>query len=370
MKLLFLFFLAPAFAHVVNLPPISNSKEKYEWVSIDPHVHTKVNGAEGCPNSVSKLEMLEYGLRYSLQVVIDNYWGPHRPTQEEAKRFPLPFVENRTAEENIHGNNHQLKIARDEKTGKPTVANLIDALEVSWFISDRGSHLGILGSKTLQWFFDQNGEDKHKTGVEVLEALHEETAEHNQNLLKTQGPGAALNNHFVILSHLFQWNPRGYPQVASVDYGRPFELPVTVAFEEWGVKGLGTEGTYTSPNAGDHIANSPIDTGIFDVLVKLANSGFKMSLIGESDYSCLGPDDPKGLPGNGLGKPSVLRTLVAAKKGPKGEVTYQSVLDAAIAGRTIIAKMGTNYPKLGKFTVGHDDQSAGLGETLKISGHK
>lgn len=365
-----LFLSAPAFAHVVKLPKRNpSSNEKIEWISMDPHVHTKEKDAQGCPNAASKTKMIEYGQRYNLQLVVDNYWGPHRPTPEELKRFPLPFVEKRTPEEEIHGNNHQLQISRDEKTGQPTATNLLDGLEVSWFISDRGSHLGILGSKSLDWFFDQKGNDKIKTAVEILEALRKETDDHNQNLKKINGPNAARNSHFVIVSHLFQWNPLGYPQIVSKDFGRPFELPITVAFEEWGVKGLGTEGT-NAGSVGEDIPNSPIDTGTFDVLVKLSNSGFKMALVGESDYSCLAPDDADGPPGNGMGKPSVLRTLVGAKKGPNGEVTYQAVLDAAIAGRTVVANMGTSYPKLGKFTVEHDGLEAGLGETLKVRRHK
>lgn len=334
---------------------LDSPSERYEWISLDPHVHSKEKGADGCPFPASRKDLLDYGLKYGLQLLVDDYWGPHRPTPAELAEFPLSVDGKKTENEKLHGNNHILRLMRDKTTGQPTASNIVEGLEVSWFISDRGSHLGILGAKSLDWFYDKTGPEKLKSPFLILDALQAEAKDY------------ADNRPFVIISHMFKWNPKGYPQVVEKDFGRPFEMPMTVAVDGWNVKGLGTEGAITgSPTAGV-MAHSPIDVGLFDALVKLSNSGFKMTLIGESDYSCLAHDEDKGPPGSGFARPDVLRTLVGVERKPDGSITYQDVLNAAREGRTIVVNGGRSSPTLGQFAISFGNRQARIGETLAIS---
>jgi hypothetical protein len=336
----------------------AKSPQTFEWISVDPHVHSRDKDANGCPFQASRSELINYGVQNGLQLLVDNYWGPHRPTESELKNFPLSMTGKQTEEEKIHGNNHALQISRDKETGRPTTSNLVEGLEVSWFISDRGSHLGILGAKSLDWFWDKNGPEKLKSPFLILDALKKETDESESK--------AVSNRPFVIAYHMFKWNPNGFPQMAEKDFGRPFEMPMSVAIEDWSVKGLEAEDN-SSPNSAPDMANSPIDVGTFDAYVRLLNSGFKLSLMGGSDYSCLAHDDEKGPAGSGLGKPEILRTLVGVLPS-KGKVTFQSILDAALAGRTIVAGHGIYSPSLEHLEVSYQGQKAGIGETLQIPG--
>jgi cysteine-rich repeat protein len=242
------------------------------WVPSDPHVHSQ--GCEGHAASPSNLVALleSRGIRVGSALV----WGVG------------------------------YDIDRRLFTGGDSPASgggsiLHFDLEVSAFAADRTGHLVALGLTSLD--FSDNPFRSPRTGIPIADWAH------------AQGSRVVVG-----MAHGSFWPVGGRFPSPPVVCCMPWELPIQVA--RGAVSFLSTERRGFGP---------PVDEGTFILLRTLANTGFRLALMGASDYPCIHRTIEDDSP----------RTDVLLD----GELTYDRWLEAVRLGRTTVV-LGENHLNL------------------------
>jgi cysteine-rich repeat protein len=251
---------------------LTNCFRPASWVPSDPHVHSQGCEGHGAPPP-QLLELLEArGIRVGAALV----WG----------------VGYRVDSQLFTG-------------GDSPVSNggniLHFDLEVSAFPADRTGHLVALGLERLD--FSDNPFASPRTGIPIADWAH------------AQGSRVVVG-----MAHGSFWPTGGRFPSPPVVCCMPWELPIQVA--RGAASFLSTERRGFGP---------PVDEGTFTLLRTLANSGFRLSLMGASDFPCIHRTIEDDAP----------RTDLLLD----GELTYDRWLEALRLGRTTVA-LGENHLNL------------------------
>jgi cysteine-rich repeat protein len=173
-------------------------------------------------------------------------------------------------------------------------------LEVSAFPADRTGHLVALGLESVA--FSGNPFDSPRTGIPIADWAH------------AQGSRVVVG-----MAHGHFWPTDRFP-TPPVVCCMPWELPIEVA------RGAATFVTTERRGFGP-----PLDGGTFLLLRTLANTGFRLAVLGASDFPCIHRTIEDDAP----------RTDVLLD----GELTYDRWLEAVRLGRTTVA-LGDNHLNL------------------------
>lgn len=168
-------------------------------------------------------------------------------------------------------------------------------LEVSAFAADRTGHLVVLGLRDLD--FSPDPFRSPKSGLTI------------PPWAKAQGERVVVG-----MSHGQFWPATGFrspPVVCCM----PWEFPIQAA--RGGVSFLVTE------RRGD---GTPIDPGTFLLWRTLLNSGFRIALLGSSDYPCVHREIDDTTP----------RSDVIVSDPPTGPPSYDAWLEGVRRGRTVV----------------------------------
>ena len=265
------------------------------WVSGDLHVHTT-----GCAPESTPIGMVKMMDAADIEIGAALLWG--LASEADQARFTGRDDPASTADHKLHYD-----------------------LEVSQYKAAQFGHLVGLGLSKID--FSPSPKTYPGSGIPIA------------RWARDQGEGVLLG-----MAHIQMWPYNNtYPELVNGKPGfRPYELPILV--------GLGLADFMAVESSPEY----PVSLGPMALWSAFLNSGFRVSLIGSTDYPCISPEQ---------GRPKAVgswRTLALVD----GDRSYQAFLDAVRAGKTQVSLAG-NLPL--EFTV--DGVPIG-GEIRILSGQK